>query len=200
MCERVIDLRVRAGRRFACFLSCRVALSLTLVRFRLACGSGFHSPARFASPVCRRVSFACLGARSLYPPPCSPVPCVSCFVLTFRSCLIRRVRSACRSLLSRSLIGDSMAVPCHPIGAVPCFASSASAFSLLVVPASRPLCSARLVFHSVVSCRPLAPVVALLASPISVSCSLVSVSPLRPSCGLAPFRPSPRLTCRIAGR
>ena len=36
MCEREDDLRLRAGWRFACFLSCRVALSLALVRFRLA--------------------------------------------------------------------------------------------------------------------------------------------------------------------
>ena len=79
-----------------------------------------------------------IGARSLSSPPCSLVPCVSCFVIAFAPPprLIRRVRSACRLVACplRPRLGDSVGVAggchslvlwlgsCHPIGEVPCFA------------------------------------------------------------------------------
>ena len=70
--ERVIDLRLRAGRRFACFLSYRAAHSacarslLSRLRFGF---SSIGSP-RF-SDLLGRVSFACVGTRSPFAP-CSP--------------------------------------------------------------------------------------------------------------------------------
>lgn len=127
------------------------------------------------------------------------VPCVSYCVLAFRHRLIRRVRLARRSLPARPCLGDSGAVLCHPIGEVPCFAPSASAFRL-----SSPM---RLVLSFS------ALLVPCLASPCPAvprpDCrsayfarlGLVAVLPLvRLSCCLASFRPSPRLACRRAGR
>lgn len=56
------------------------------------------------------------------------------------SCLIRRVRSArCSCLVARPYLDDSVAVPCHPICVVSCFAPSASAFCV----SSSLLCSSR---------------------------------------------------------
>ena len=87
-----------AGGMAVCLLlSCRVALSLTLVRYCLACGSGFHSPARFASSVCRRVLFACVGPRSLFVPRVSrPVRFLRRACFPPPPHLIRRVRLARR--------------------------------------------------------------------------------------------------------
>lgn len=74
------------------------------------------------------------------------------------------------------------------------FAPSASAFSPLVAPASRPLCSACLVSRSSLSRR---------SSPRLSVCLLRSSRFRGGLCSrvdLAPFRSSPRLACRRAGR
>lgn len=98
MCERTDGLRLRAGWRFACFSSCRVALSLALDRYCLACGSGFPLVPRFSL-----LTGSGLGGRHRAPSsfrPVFPVPCVSYCVLAFRPCLIRRVRSDRRPCFS----------------------------------------------------------------------------------------------------
>lgn len=97
MSERMIGLRLRAGERFACFLSCRVAPSLVLVRYCLACGSGFPLVSRF-SCLPGRVLSACVGARPRFSP-CSPSRAFSTACFAFRPRLIRRVRSARRPCL-----------------------------------------------------------------------------------------------------
>lgn len=127
-CERTIDLRLRAGRRFACFLSFRVALSLALVRYCLACGSGFHHwLSLLPLPV--------IGSRSLASCPVprprfAPCSLSRAFPVSFLLSphLIRRVRSPLRPLLACPLLGNSVAMSRHLINAVLCFASSASAF------------------------------------------------------------------------
>lgn len=47
MCERAVDLRLRAGWRFACFSSCRVALSLSARSLSSCLMFGFSSRASF---------------------------------------------------------------------------------------------------------------------------------------------------------
>lgn len=170
ICERVIDLRLRAGWWFACV--CLSFVSLTppaLVRFRLACGSGFHPVSHFPLLAWSGLVRLRLAPSSLLP--VFPVPCVSCFVLVSHPRLIRRVRSARRPYLPTCpRLGDSVAVPCHPIGEVPCFSPPALAFRLLPGSASR-LLSLLVSSRSpsrLISPSP-APVVGLLAAPISVS-------------------------------
>lgn len=170
MRERAVGLRLRAGWRFACFLSCRVALSLALVRYCLACGSGFHFP---GSPCFPCLSSGLVRLRrapsSLRFPRVLPVPCVSCCVLAFCSRLIRRVLSARRSCsVARPRLDNSVRGACRPIGAVPCFAPSASVCRLssslrLVLSARLGLCSRSAVPRSALSRRP---------SPRSSICSL----------------------------
>lgn len=171
MCERAIDLRLRAGRQFCLFLivSCR---SLTaFVRFRLACGSDFHLVPRFSSCLLGRVSVPIVGARSLFAPPMFFVPCVPCFVLAsapVSSVWLGRLVVPCLPVCPR--LGDSVAVPCHPIGVgFPLLATLRLILSA-PPPPRRPSCFAPSRFRAV----------------------LVSV--------LLSFRPSPRPACRRAGR
>ena len=126
MCERVIDLRLRAGRRFACFLSCRAALLLSLVRFRLACCSGLPLVSRFSSlPGSGLVRLRRVPSVS----PCafSSRAFLASLLLSAPSHLSGSVGSSSFACPS-PLLGDSVAVSCHPIGVPPCFAPSASAF------------------------------------------------------------------------
>ena len=131
MCERVIGLRLRAGRRFACFLSCRVAHSAYARSLSSCLLLGFSSRASFfpdfrvgsRSPVSGPVRFAL----------CFLVPCVPCFVLAFAphpvsSVWLGRLIVSCLPVCPR--LGDSVG-PCHSIGAVACFSPSVSAFRLL---------------------------------------------------------------------
>ena len=91
-----------------------------------------------------RVSVVAAGPRPLFVP-VLPVPCVSYCVLAFRPPrLIRRVRLCRRPLSDCPRLVDSVAVPCHPIDAVPCFSPSVSAFRFFprFFPlASHPLCA-----------------------------------------------------------
>lgn len=128
---------VRTGDRFAAaggmviclflIVSCR-SLRLRSFAFVLPVARVFLSCLVF-SCLPGRVLFACRRVPSSLRP-VFPVPCVSCFVLVSRPRLICLVRSARRSLPACPRLGDSVAVPCHPVGAVACFAPSASAFRL----------------------------------------------------------------------
>lgn len=107
--------------------SCRSLACARSLLSRLRFGFSFPGSPRF-SDLLGRVLFVCVGSR-----PASPrVPRPVRFLL--RACfpprLIRRVWLARRPLPARPCLGDSGAVPCHPIGEVPCFAPSASAFRL----------------------------------------------------------------------
>lgn len=154
---------------------------LALVRFRLACGSGFHFPARLASPVCRRVLFVCVGARHLF---AHVFPCPVRFLrrACFPPCLISRVRSARRSLPACPRLDDSVWVgwSSHWCGSL--LRPVGVGLPPLVAPASR-IPSRR------ASSFP-APIVGLLASPISVSCGF--------PCGLPRFALLPVLL--VVGR
>lgn len=151
------------------------------------------------------VFLACLVGSRLPPPgPVRSRPVRFLLRACFRPRLIRRVRLACRPLPARPLIGDSVAVPCHPIGAVPCFSRRCR------ISASCPLrlvLSARFVSCLVPPClvvpRPGRRSACFAHLGLVRSCSrvaFVSVLPLRLSCGLTPFRPSPRIACRRTGR
>lgn len=193
MCERTGGLRLRAGRRFACVCSLFVSLSrLALVRYCLACGSGFHSPARFASSVCRRVSFVCVEPRPRFAPVFS---CPVRFLL--RPCFPPPVSSVGfgRLVVPAWLLVLTLTIAwrCRVIPSVWCLASPRRRRPS----ASRPLCSARLVPSSRRASSFLSTIVGLLASLVLVACGFVAVLP---SCGLTPFRPSPRLACRRTER
>lgn len=106
MCERAVDLRLRAGCRFACFSSCRVALSLALVRYCLACGSGFHSPARLVFPICLVGSRSPASSPVLSLFPVFPVQCVSYCVLASRPVLSVGFGLIVAPCVSSSLLGS----------------------------------------------------------------------------------------------
>lgn len=168
-------------------LSCRSLACARSLLSRLRFGSSFPGSLCFlglpSGLVCLRRSLSSF--RSVF-----PVPCVSYCVLAFRPHLLRRVRLSRRPLPARPCLGDTWAVPCHPIGEVPYFAPSASAFRLSSPTAFRPLCSSRASSRRASSF--LSPIVGLLASLVLVA--------WRPRGGLASFRPSPRLACRRTGR
>ena len=103
-------------------------------------------------------------------------------------------------LLTGSGLGDrrrapSSFRPVFPVPCVSCFASRRRRFSASRrPPAFRPLCSSRSSFR--LASPSFVPIVGLLASSISVSWRSCS----RASCGITPFRPSPRPPCRGTGR
>lgn len=140
----MIGLWLRAGRRFACFLSCRVALSLGARSLSSCLRFGFSS---IGSPCFS----ACLVGSRLSPPgpvlyssPCSLSRAFPTACLLSAPRLIRRVRLCRRPLSDCPRLVDSVAVPCHPIDAVPCFSPSVSAFRFFprFFPlASHPLCA-----------------------------------------------------------
>ena len=192
---------VRTGDRFAAaggtavlLASCRIVPLSHCVRSLSSCLL-FGSSSRVSSLPAYRVGSCSpvVGSRPLFAP-CPLAPCVSCFVLVSRPRLICLVRSARRSLPVCPRLGDSVAVPCHPIGAVACFAPSASAFRF-----SSPL---RLVLSPLGSyrvpsrCAPLCRASPFPAPPRRHSCFALSryravVSVLSPCCprgGLALVR------------
>lgn len=105
---------------------------LALVRFRLACGSGLPLVSCFSLLSVSGLGACRRGPFSLRPPhPVFFVPCVPCFVFAFAPPPVSSVwlgRLVVPCLPVCPLLGDSVAVSCHPIGVLPCFAPSASAF------------------------------------------------------------------------
>ena len=193
----MIGLWLRAGRRFACFLSCRVALSLGARSLSSCLRFGFSS---IGSPCFS----ACLVGSRLSPPgpvlyssPCSlsrafPTACL------LSAPPVSSVGFGCVVALCPTVPALSIAWRCRVIPSMRCLASPRRCrlfvsfpvsfplrLILSVPPASRPLCSARLrsPFRLASSCP--APIVGLLVSPC-----LGLVSGL-PSCGHRAVCPVP---------
>lgn len=154
------------------FVSYRVVslTPLALVRFRLACCSGLPLVSRF---------FLLFGSGLVR---LRRVPSVSLCAFSSRAfptaCLLSAPSHPSGSVGSSPfarpspLLGDSVAVSCHPIGVLPCFATSASAF--------RRSLSARLVSspRSVLSRRPPSRLSVCLLHSSRSRAALVAVLPL----------------------